>query len=216
MIKAIIFDLDGVLVHTDKLHFLSWKKFTDKLGIYFDETINNSMLGLSRADSLNVVLERSDVKYTEQEKLALAEEKNQIYRQYLSTMSPADVSKEVTDTLSALKNKGLKIAVGSSSKNALLILKQVELLQFFDAVADGTEIARGKPDPEVFLKAASKLNVAPENCLVVEDAEAGVQAALRGGMTAAAVGQAASCGKAHFNLQTFSQLLSVVDKLNCE
>ena len=142
MIKAIIFDLDGVLVHTDKLHFLSWKKFTDKLGIYFDETINKRMLGLSREDSLNVVLESSDVKYTEQEKLALAEEKNQIYRQYLSTMSPADVSEEVTDTLSALKNKGLKIAVGSSSKNALLILKQVDLLRFFDARNDSTTCRR--------------------------------------------------------------------------
>lgn len=210
MISAIIFDLDGVLVHTDNFHYIAWKQLSDRLGIFFDRTINNRLRGVSRMDSLEIILERASETYTQQQKLAFAEEKNQTYKKLLAQMSENDVSDEVLQTLYKLKQAGFKLAVGSGSKNAPFILQQVGLNNFFDAVTDGNEISHGKPHPEVFLKAAEKLGEAPSCCAVVEDAEAGVEAALAGKMTAVAIGDATRSGKAHFNLTTFSDLLSVV------
>lgn len=210
MISAIIFDLDGVLVHTDNLHYIAWKQLADRLQIHFDRTINNRLRGVSRMDSLEIILERARENYTEQQKQAFAEEKNQTYKQLLAQMSPKDVSDEVLQTLNKLKQAGFKLAVGSGSKNAPFILQQVGLNNFFDAVTDGNEISHGKPHPEVFLKAAEKLGEEPSHCAVVEDAEAGIDAALAGKMTAVAIGDATHCGKSHFDLTTFSDLLSVV------
>lgn len=211
--KAIIFDLDGVLVHTDDLHFLAWKKLADNLGIPFDRTINNRLRGVSRMDSLEIILEKSAVQYTQEQKIAFAEEKNETYKTLLAKMSPADVSDEVLQTLSTLKKQGWKLAVGSGSKNAPFILQQVGLQNFFHAVTSGNEITHGKPNPEVFLNAAAKLGEAPQNCIVVEDAQAGIEAALAGNMTAVAIGDAVKCQKAHFNLSTFADLLSVAQQL---
>lgn len=208
--KAFIFDLDGVIVFTDKFHYQAWKKMADDREIYFDETINNRLRGISRMASLEIILERCDKTLTLQEKEAMAEEKNNIYRELLTSMTPADVSDEVRETLRELRNRGYKLAIGSSSKNTPFILERVGLNGFFDAVSDGNNITHSKPDPEVFLKAAEFIEEQPEHCIVVEDAYAGVDAAKAGGMRAAAIGDAASYEKADYVLHSFRDLLNIV------
>ena len=188
--KGIIFDLDGVICHTDKYHYQAWKKLADRLGIYFDETINNRLRGVSRMESLNIILERADKTYTEQEKEAFATEKNEVYKELLKQMTPEELSPEVKDTLEELRNRGILLSIGSSSKNAGFILNRLGLGDFFDAVSDGNNISHSKPDPEVFLKAAEFLKLPASECLVVEDAEAGLLAAKNGGMDSAAIGDA--------------------------
>lgn len=209
--QGVIFDLDGVICHTDEYHYQAWKVLADKLDTYFDREINNRLRGVSRMDSLEIVLERYTGESLSQErKVELATEKNEIYRQLLAQMSPKDLSAEVADTLNKLREMGLKLAIGSSSKNAPFILERIGLGSFFDAISDGNNITKSKPDPEVFLKAAEFLGLKPETCLVVEDAEAGVDAAIAGGMDAAAIGDAVGCGKGTYNLATFSDLLEAV------
>lgn len=209
-IKGVIFDLDGVLVFTDKLHYQAWKKMADKMNIYFDEEINNRLRGVSRMDSLEIILENYHGEPLSKEKKEhLATEKNDTYRELLNTMTREDVSDEVRETLAELKKRGYKISLGSSSKNAKFILEQVELLNMFDAISDGNNISKSKPDPEVFLKGAEYLGLSPEVCLVVEDAEAGVEAGIAGGMQVAAIGDAVNCGKANYSLETFADLLNV-------
>ncbi len=208
--KAFIFDLDGVIVFTDKFHYQAWKKMADGMGIYFDETINNRLRGVSRMDSLEIILERYEGEpLSRSEKEALAEEKNASYRELLATMTPADVTEQVRAALKELRNRGYKLAIGSSSKNARFILEKVELLDAFDAISDGNNITNSKPDPEVFLKAAEYLGEKPEECIVVEDAYAGVDAAKAGGMRAAAIGDAASYEKADYKLDVFEDLLKI-------
>ena len=210
-IDGIIFDLDGVICSTDHYHYLAWKALADRLGAYFDETINNRLRGVSRMASLEIVLERYNGTLTEEEKLAAAEEKNNTYRELLKQMTPADLSDEVKTTLDALRAKGLLLGIGSSSKNTRFILSRIGLGDYFDKISDGTNITRSKPDPEVFLKAAEYLGLEPKDCLVVEDAVAGVQAAHAAGMDAAAVGDAAGSGLAEYSLKSFSELLDCVD-----
>ena len=211
MIKAVIFDLDGVLVFTDKFHYQAWKKLADRLGIYFDRDINNRLRGVSRMASLEIVLERSQIEYTQEQKLAMADEKNETYRSLLSRMSPADLSDEVRDTLNELRGRGYPMSIGSSSKNTRYILERIGLGDFFDAVSDGTNITRSKPDPEVFLKAAEFLGEKPENCLVVEDAVAGIQAAKAGGMYAAGIGEAMKYNETDYPITRFAELLSILN-----
>lgn len=208
--KAVIFDLDGVIVHTDKFHYLAWKALADELGIYFDETINNRCRGVSRMESLEVVLERSPVKYTDAQKAAFAERKNNLYRNYLATMTEKDVGGEVRQTLAVLKRNRVKIAIGSSSKNAKLILQNVGLNDVFDAVSDGNNITHSKPHPEVFLKAAEMLGVAPQKCVVVEDAVSGVTAGKAAGMTTIAMSDAALSDMADYRIRRFSQIAAIV------
>ncbi len=209
--KGVIFDLDGVICSTDHYHYLAWKALADRLGAYFDETINNRLRGVSRMASLDIVLERYNGTMTEEEKLAAAEEKNNRYRELLKQMTPADLSPEVKSTLDALRAKGLLLGIGSSSKNTKFILSRIGLGDYFDKISDGTNITRSKPDPEVFLKAAEYLGLEPKDCLVVEDAKAGIEAALAAGMDAAAIGDATSCGLATYNLSAFSDLLNCVE-----
>ena len=205
-IRALIFDLDGVLVFTDQYHYEAWKKLADRLGIYFDEKINNRLRGVSRMESLEIILERADKTYSQAEKDSFAAEKDGIYVQLLQQMSPADLSDEVKETLDTLRTKGYKLAIGSSSKNAKLILSRIGLENYFDAVSDGTNISRSKPDPEVFLKAAEMLGEAPADCLVVEDAISGAEAAHRGGMKAACVGDASQAGAGDWNMHSIREL----------
>ncbi|MDE7062346.1 MAG: beta-phosphoglucomutase [Lachnospiraceae bacterium] len=207
MKKGIIFDLDGVIVFTDKFHYQAWKEMADELGVYFDEVINNRLRGVSRMDSLEIILERYDGTLSQEEKEALAEKKNTIYRKLLGTMTPEDVTEEVRDTLRKLRKNGCKLAIGSSSKNAKYILERVELTDYFDAISDGTNITRSKPDPEVFLKAAEFIGEAPEDCMVVEDAYAGIDAAKAGNMTAVGIGDASGYEKTDYPIQTFAELL---------
>lgn len=211
--KAIIFDLDGVICFTDEYHYRAWKALADRLNAPFDRTINNRLRGVSRMASLEIVLETyTGPELSEEEKAALATEKNEMYRESLKEMSPADLSDEVRETLDALRAKGLKLAIGSSSKNTPFILKQIGLEGYFDAVSDGNNISRSKPDPEVFLKAAEFLGMDPADCLVVEDAVSGAEAGHAGGMKVACLGDAARQGAGDWNMNSFSELLTVVEE----
>ena len=207
-IKGIIFDLDGVLVFTDHYHYLAWKKMADSINCYFDEIINNKLRGVSRMASLDIILENyKGIPFTKEEKEALAFKKNEIYKDLLKKMTPDDVSRDVRDTLAELRKRGYKLSVGSSSKNAKFILKQVDLIDSFDAISDGTNITNSKPDPEVFLKGASFLGLNPQECAVVEDAYAGIDAAKAGNMLAISIGDATSYDKSDIKLTKFSDLL---------
>lgn len=210
--RGIIFDLDGVICFTDEYHYQAWKCLADELGIRFDREINNRLRGVSRMESLEIILENSDKAYTAAEKEAFAQKKNAIYQRLLSKMSCSDLSDEVHDTLCALRSKGHLLAIGSSSRNAPLILKRIGLENFFDAVADGNNISRSKPDPEVFLKAADLLRLAPQDCLVVEDAKTGAQAAAAAGMQCACLGDAARRGAGDYQLASFADLLKICAK----
>ena len=210
--QAVIFDLDGVICSTDTYHYQAWKAIADELKIPFDETINHRLRGVSRMESFEIILEKYDKEMSQEEKVSWTEKKNEIYKELLKNMSPADLSEEVKSTLDALRAKGLLLAIGSSSKNAGFILGQLGLGEYFDAVSDGNNITRSKPDPEVFVKAAQFVGKEPGVCLVVEDAKAGVEAAKAGGMDCAAIGDAVKCGMAEHNLSTFADLLQVVQE----
>lgn len=194
-IKAVIFDLDGVIVTTDHFHYKAWKQLSDDEGIYFDKEINQRLRGVSRMDSLNILLEKSSRTYFQEEKKELAERKNNYYKKLIKTLTPKDILPGVKDLIEALKLNNIKIAIGSSSKNSPAILQYIGLYETFDVIIDGNQISHSKPNPEVFLKAAKKLRIDPKNCLVIEDAKAGVQAAMEGGMKVLAVGFAATCCK---------------------
>jgi len=207
--KGIIFDLDGVICFTDKYHYLAWKAISDEEGIFFDESINNRLRGVSRMASLDIILEKSEKEYTTVQKMDMAERKNAIYRESLGQMSPADLSDEVKNTLEELRRRGYKMAIGSSSKNTPYILEKIGLGSYFDAVSDGNNITRSKPDPEVFLKAADFISEKPEDCLVVEDAVSGAQAGHAGRFTVACLGDASAAGAGDFNMKSFRDLLDI-------
>lgn len=211
-LKAVIFDLDGVIVSTDKFHYQAWKQIADSMGIYFDENINNRLRGVSRMASLEIILEGYNgvPPLSRAQKEKLADRKNEIYRGLLKTLTEKDVTSEVRDTLNELRKRGYKLAIGSSSKNARFILERVGLTDAFDAISDGNCITKSKPDPEVFLKAAELLGQRPDECLVVEDAESGIEAGAAGGMKTAAIGNAVRCGKADYNLRTLCGILEIM------
>ncbi len=210
-IKAVIFDLDGVIVSTDEFHYEAWKKISDEEGIPFNHTINNRLRGVSRMESLNIILERAEREYSPEEKQELAERKNEYYKKSLVNLTPDDLLPGAKDTIDELKRRKVKIAIGSSSKNTPTILKQIGLADAFDAIADGNDITHSKPDPEVFLLAASRLDIKPEECLVVEDAEADVQAAIAGGMNVAAVGDAGLHSQdADYRLERVDEILDLI------
>lgn len=205
--KGIIFDLDGVICSTDEQHYAAWQALADKLNIPFDRERNNLLRGVSRMACVDIILEKSSKTYTEEEKLQMATEKNELYRQLLTELSGKDLSPDVKKTLDALRNAGYKLAIGSSSKNTPFILERIGLGDFFDAVSDGNNITHSKPHPEVFLMAAAMLELEPKDCLVVEDAHAGVEAAAAGGFNCAAMGDAKDDARAVFHLGKFSDLL---------
>lgn len=204
--KAVIFDLDGVIVCTDECHYKGWKKLADEEGIYFDREINQRLRGVSRMESLEIVLEKANKAYTAEEKAEMAERKNNFYREYIKDLTPADVLPGVMDFCEKLRAQGIKLAIGSSSKNTPAILKGIGLDTYFDAVADGNQITKSKPDPEVFLLAAKLVGIAPADCMVVEDAKAGVEAAIAGGMDVLGLGKAVENSNATYKasgLNTF-------------
>lgn len=211
MITSIIFDLDGVIVFTDKYHYLAWKKIADELGIYFDEKINNRLRGVSRMASLEIILENyHGERLSDEKKAELAARKNEYYRELLGNMTPGDVSDNVRKTLAELKRRGYMLSLGSSSKNAKFILDRVGLADAFDAISDGTNIDNSKPNPEVFVKAANFLNQPCNRCLVVEDAEAGISAGKAAGMATVAIGDAAQGHIADRSISDFSELLNIL------
>lgn len=209
-IKAIIFDLDGVICSTDQYHYLAWKKLADRLGIYFDEKVNQKLRGVSRMESLEIILGERSGEFSEMEKMALAEEKNHIYREYLSSMTPDDLSEETRMTLETLRSRGYLLGIGSSSKNTKQILSQLGLGDFFDAIADGTQITYSKPDPEVFLLAAEKLGVEPEEALVIEDADSGIQAAYAGAFRAIGIRTPENQPDSEISIKRLANLLDIL------
>ena len=178
-----------MLVSTDELHYQAWKKLADELGITdFNREDNVRQRGVSRMASLEVVLEKGDKEYSEEEKVEMAERKNDYYKEMLQSLDDSAVLPGAFDTLKMLRDRGILTAVGSASKNAPLILEKTGLLPLIDKISCGLDVTKSKPDPEVFLVAASKLELTPENCLVVEDAKAGIDAAKAGGMKSLGVG----------------------------
>ena len=187
--KGVIFDLDGVLVSTDELHYQAWKKLADELGITeFNREDNMLQRGVSRMASLEIVLEKGDKTYTQEEKMELADRKNGYYVEMLRKLDSEAVLPGAVETLKMLKEMGIMSAVGSASKNAPIILERTGLAPYIDKISCGLDVTKSKPDPEVFLVAAKKLGLNPADCLVVEDAAAGIEAAKRGGMKSLGVG----------------------------
>ena len=194
--NATIFDLDGVLCHTDEYHYMAWKAIADELHIPFNREVNNQLRGVSRMESLKLILRNSPVCYSEQEKFLLAEKKNNIYRELLQNITSKDLADGAWTVLEKLHAVHIPMAIGSSSKNTPLIVEK-------------NQISHSKPDPEVFLLAAEKLHQKPSDCLVVEDAEAGVKAALNGGFPVAGIGPAKDCPNVNYPLLSLSELLAV-------
>ncbi|HAZ36333.1 MAG TPA: beta-phosphoglucomutase [Clostridiaceae bacterium] len=187
-IKGCIFDLDGVIVDTAKYHYLAWKEIADELGFEFTKKDNEKLKGVSRMDSLDILLQIGNLNFDEKTKIDLAEKKNKIYVSYISKIDKSEILEGVEDFIKELKRNNIKIALGSVSKNAVPIIKNIGMLNYFDSVIDGNKITKAKPDPEVFLLGAKELNLKPENCVVFEDAVKGIQAAKNAGMYAVGVG----------------------------
>ena len=212
MIKAVIFDLDGVICSTDRYHYQAWKQLADELGVFFNEEINNRLKGVSRMESLDIILEKSNKKYPIEEKQKLATKKNDTYRNLLKNMNDHDVSSDVLKTLYFLERNGIKTAIGSSSKNTMFILERIGLDNYFDAIADGTQISKSKPDPEVFLLAAKKLHLEPKDCVVVEDAKTGIDAANAGGFISVGINDAANYSETKYRIKKVSDVLNIINE----
>ncbi len=203
-IKACLFDLDGVIVDTAKYHFKAWKKMANALGFDFTEKENEQLKGVSRMDSINLILNWGDISLTETEKLKWASQKNDWYLEFLQKMDKKEILPGALAFVQDLQKKGIRIALGSSSKNAVLALSKVEMLHYFEAIIDGTKTTRSKPDPQVFQMGATALSCKPSECIVFEDAESGVAAALAGGFYAVGMGSPDNLGAAHLVLPSLS------------
>lgn len=195
-IKACLFDLDGVIVDTAKYHFLAWKELAADLGFEFTEEHNERLKGVSRMASLDILLEIGGKNVRQEEKERMASSKNERYVSLIKKMTPDEILPGVIRFLNELKNAGIKTAIGSASKNAPLILKRLKLDSYFDAIIDGNKVSHAKPDPEVFLKGAEALGLEPSECVVFEDAAAGVEAALNGNMKCIGIGEKTVLAKA--------------------
>jgi beta-phosphoglucomutase len=196
--RACIFDLDGVIVDTARYHFLAWKRLSDQLGINFTEEDNERLKGVSRMASLEIILEIGNLKLNERHKLEYATLKNKWYVEYISKMTPSEILPGCVTFIKELRSVNIRTALGSASKNTPMILERVGIMDLFDAVADGNNVSKAKPDPEVFLKAAEMVGAKPEECVVFEDAVAGVQAALNAGMMCIGIGSQEILTRAHF------------------
>ncbi|MFY9150753.1 MAG: beta-phosphoglucomutase [Prolixibacteraceae bacterium] len=203
MIEACLFDLDGVVVDTAKYHFIAWKALAEELGFEFTIEDNERLKGVSRMKSLEILLEIGGKQFPESEMLAMAEKKNELYVSYIEKMTPEETLPGVENFLQELKNEGIKIALGSASKNAPMILERIGLTGMFDAIVDGNSISEAKPDPEVFMKGAEKLKVLPENCIVFEDAIAGIEAAQNADMYCVGIGAPETLGFADLVIPGF-------------
>lgn len=204
--EACIFDLDGVVVDTAKYHYLAWKELAGRLGFFFSPADNERLKGVSRMDSLEILLQIGGIRASQEEKARMAGEKNTCYVAYIEKMTPEEILPGVREFLLALRREGVKVALGSASRNAGLILQRTGIADLFDAVSDGACVGKAKPDPEIFLTAANMLGVAPAECVVFEDAIAGVEAAHRGGMKCIGVGDPAVLTAAEAVIPGFRQL----------
>jgi beta-phosphoglucomutase len=205
-LKGCIFDLDGVIVDTARYHYLAWKRLANELGFDFTEEENEALKGVSRMASLDILLAIGQVEKSEEEKIILATRKNNWYVEYISYMTPSEILPGSIGLLQDLRKEGIRTAIGSASKNAGLILERVSLKDMFDAVIDGFSVTHAKPDPEIFLKGADKLGLDPANCIVFEDAVAGVEAALAGGMKCVGIGEQKILSKANIVVPNLSKI----------
>ncbi len=205
-IKACLFDLDGVIVDTAKYHFIAWRELANELGFEFTEEDNERLKGVSRMTSLNILLEIGGITLNNTEKQRLAEKKNEKYRTFILKMQPDEILPGAKEFLLELRDMNIKIALGSASKNAMTILERLELTNLFESIIDGTKVTEAKPDPEVFLKGAEALGILPEECLVFEDAEAGVEAALAGNMKCVGIGSPQILSKANMVIDGLHQM----------
>lgn len=189
-LEAIIFDLDGVICSTDEYHYQAWKMLADELGIYFDREINKRLRGVSRMDSLDIILERSERLYTPEEKQALAAVKNSRYVELLQSLSSNDILEGIPEFLAECRENSIKTALASASRNASFIIHKLGLENAFDFIADAAAVTRSKPAPDIFLAAAEGLGIAPKHCIGIEDAKAGIAAIHAAGMKAVGIGSA--------------------------
>jgi len=204
--KAFIFDLDGVIVDTAKYHYLAWKELANSLGFDFTEQQNELLKGVSRVRSLEILLDIGNVELSQAEKDKHLQEKNEQYLSYIEKMDTGEILPGIPELLAFLKAEKIPFALGSASKNARLILENLKLLDDFDAIVDGNDVSTAKPDPEVFLIAAKRLGKEPKDCIVIEDAFAGVQAANSAGMTSIAIGDPEVLKGADYNLKSTKEL----------
>lgn len=217
-IKACIFDLDGVIVDTAKYHYIAWKKLADEMGFNFTPQDNEKLKGISRMTALDLLLAIGNIEKSNEEKLVLATRKNEIYLSYIQEMGSEEILPGTIEFLNVLKTNGIKIALGSASKNARCILQRLGLTHYFDVIIDGTMVQSAKPDPEVFLKGATALGVEPDACVVFEDAVAGVEAALAAGMKCVGIGQPEVLSQAHLTVNGLHEMnmqkLALLNDLN--
>ena len=202
--KACIFDLDGVIVDTAKYHYIAWKEIANELNFDFTEHDNERLKGVSRMRSLDILLEIGNVSFDQQTKEMLADKKNKIYVGYIEKMNEDEILPGVLPFLKQLNDAEIPAAIGSASKNTPLILERIGLSNYFQEVIDGNKTSKAKPDPEVFLLAAKGLNTDPENCIVFEDAEAGIEAALAAKMHCVGIGSPQILGKADLVISGFT------------
>jgi beta-phosphoglucomutase len=207
--RAAIFDLDGVIVDTAKYHYLAWRRLATQLGFEFTETQNERLKGVSRARSLEILLEIGGIDVDGPTREALATQKNAWYVEYLGRMEASEILPGSVEYIEFLRRNGIKIALASASKNASLVLERLGIADLFDVIVDGTKVEKAKPDPEVFTRASKGLGVAPEHCVVFEDAEAGIEAAIRAGMGSVGVGRPAVLRDADIVIAGFRQLGAV-------
>lgn len=206
MIKACLFDLDGVIVDTAKHHYIAWKELASEIGIKFTQEDNERLKGVSRMDSLDILLKIGNKSLKREEKNILANKKNRGYVNLIMNMTKDEILPGVHSFLNELKQEGIKIALGSASKNAHTILDRIGLTDRFDAIVDGNSITKTKPNPEVFLKGAKLLNVTPDECIVFEDAQAGIEAAIAGGMQVVGVGDKRILKNADYMIKGFKEM----------
>jgi beta-phosphoglucomutase len=204
--KGFIFDLDGVIVDTAKYHFLAWKNLANSIGIDFTQQQNEQLKGVSRVESLKKILSWADKEISEEEFQQLMAKKNEEYLRYIDKMDADEILPDVNRVLGFLKEKKQSISLGSASKNAKPILKKINLYQKFDAIVDGNNVTKAKPNPEVFLKAAELLNVQPKDCIVFEDSQAGIQAANKAGMISVGIGDKKTLNEANYVFKDFTEI----------
>lgn len=205
MIKGFIFDLDGVITDTAELHYLAWKKLAEEMDWQFDREVNEKLRGVSRMDSINIIKDHNKATVEQDRLIELATMKNTIYVDSLDTMTPDDYLSGAKELLTHLHQEGFKVALGSASKNAPKVLKQLQATGYFDVVGDGSSVSKSKPEPDIFLFGAEKMDLKPEECIVYEDAEAGIDAAKAGGFHSVGIGPEDRVGHADVRFDVMAE-----------
>lgn len=212
--RGLIFDLDGVIVDTAKYHYLAWKEIAKELEYEFSEKDNERLKGVSRQKSFEIILELAGSTMDESSKESYCKRKNDIYVKYISELSKKDILPNVQEFLLDVREREYKIALGSASKNAIMILEKLEILDLFNAIIDGNQVTNAKPNPEVFLKAAYGLNLSPDQCIVFEDSFSGIEAAIQAGMKTVGIGEEDTLGAATIVMKSFEDTdIGIVENL---